>query len=129
MKRGFLGIRSQLVEISPENQKVLQRDQASGLLLAGVEDGSPAASSDLMVGDIIVGFNGQAAKDHDELLGLLSGDVVGQSVPVEVLRGGKRESIEVTVGEREVRDTHGRSFRHHRGRRFWRGPWGWRYRG
>ena len=51
-------------------------------------------------GDVIVGFGGSPVRDHDELLELLRGDRVGQTVPVSVLRGATLETIAVTVQER-----------------------------
>jgi len=125
VKRGFLGIRSQMVELPESSQKALGREQISGLLLAGIEKGSPAASSDLMVGDIVVGFNKQATANYDELLALLNGEVVGKATAVEILRGGNVESVDVTIGAREVQESRGRHSGHHRGRRRWRGHWGW----
>jgi serine protease Do len=66
-----------------------------------VESGSPAEAGGLLVGDIIVGIAGQPVSDPDELFASLSGPVVGVSTPVEVLRGGRQETIAVTIGERK----------------------------
>lgn len=101
VKRGFLGVRSQPVAIPAEAQKALGRTQATGLLLVAVEDGSPAAEGGLMVGDILVAIDGHPVEDHDQLLGHLSGEVVGQPTPIQVLRGGRPGTISVTVGERQ----------------------------
>lgn len=126
IKRGFLGIRSQPVEIPESARKNLKRTQETGLLLIGVETDSPAAEAGLMIGDILVSFNEQVVSTPDELLGLLSGEVVGNPVPVEVLRAGVPETIQVTAAERpqpeaEPRHSHRRRWR---GRRhaFWMGP-------
>src|SRR3990172_2171968 len=54
IQRGFLGVRSQPVPILPAQQSALGRQQASGLLLVGVESGSPAEGGGLLVGDIII---------------------------------------------------------------------------
>jgi S1-C subfamily serine protease len=101
VKRGFLGVRSQPVELDEAQQKALGREQAYGLLLVGIEPDSPAAKAKLMVGDILVGLNDQPAENADELFALLNGDVVGKPTPIEVLRGGKRETLKVTVAERQ----------------------------
>ena len=61
---------------------------------------SAAAKGGLMVGDILVGVAGEAVAHHDELYARLSGDVVGKSTGIDVLRGGKLETVKVTVGER-----------------------------
>lgn len=101
VRRGYLGVRSQGVEIPEAVQKTLKREQATGLLLVGVESGSPAEAAGLMVGDIIVAINGQPVRDHDELFARLSGDVIDKSTPVEVLRGGQPQSINVKIGARQ----------------------------
>lgn len=100
IRRGFLGVRSQPVEIAPAQQSALGRQQASGLLLVGVEAGSPAEAGGLLVGDIIVAIAGQPVSDPDELAASLVGSVVGRLTPIEVLRGGKPTTITVTIGER-----------------------------
>jgi S1-C subfamily serine protease len=100
IKRGYLGIRSQAVEIPAAGQKALKREQASGLLVLSVEKKSPAESGGLMVGDILVGIEGHPVSDHDALFARLSGDVVGKSIPVEVLRGGQPQTLQVEIGAR-----------------------------
>jgi len=100
IKHGYLGIRSQTVNIPADSQKALKRIQETGLLLVGLEDDSPAGKAGLMVGDILVSINGETVEHHDELFARLSGDVAGKSIPIEILRGGKVESIKVEIGER-----------------------------
>ena len=99
IKRGYLGVRSQVVEIPEQARASLERAQASGLLLVGVEPEGPAASA-LMVGDILVGIAGQPVADHDELIARLVGDTVGRPAEVQVLRGGQMQTVSITVGER-----------------------------
>jgi S1-C subfamily serine protease len=101
IKRGYLGIRSQLVELTPDLQKELKRQQETGLLLVSVENGSPAEAGGMIVGDILVGADGQAVADHDALMVRLSGEVVGKPISIEVLRGGKPFTAQVKVGERK----------------------------
>lgn len=100
IKRGYLGIRSQTVNIPAEAKKSLKREQETGLLIVGMEDESPAANAGMMVGDILVGVAGETIEHHDELFTRLSGAVVGKSTAMDILRGGKLESIQVVIGER-----------------------------
>jgi serine protease DegQ len=100
IKRGYLGIRSQTVEIPNASQKSLNREQATGLLIIGVENDSPASKGGLIVGDILVAVAGVPVLHHDELFTRLNGDVVGKSIPIDVLRGGQPQTINVLVGER-----------------------------
>jgi S1-C subfamily serine protease len=124
VKRGYLGVRSQLAEVSAEAQKALGREQASALLVLGIEKDSPAAAAGVIVGDVIVAFNDAHVTDHDDLLVQLNSGVVGKSIEMQVLRGGKPHSLNVTIGENTEPARHGRRGhgpRHH-GRR---GHWGW----
>ncbi|PKN91245.1 MAG: signal protein PDZ [Chloroflexi bacterium HGW-Chloroflexi-6] len=114
IKRGYLGVRSQAVELPAAAQQALQRQQASGLLLVGIDVDTPAGRSELMVGDILVGVAGHPIADHDALFVALSGDVVGRSTPVDVLRGGQPISIAVTIEARPAERRHGHGHGHQR---------------
>jgi serine protease DegQ len=98
IKRGYLGILSQPVRL-PDGQN-LGLTQRGGLLVVGVEDGSPADRGGLIVGDILATLDGQPIEDTDDLLLLLAGDRVGRPVPVKLVRGGEFAEVEITVGER-----------------------------
>jgi S1-C subfamily serine protease len=98
VKRGYLGILSQPVRL-PDGQQI-GLTQKGGLLVVGVEDGSPAGRGGLMIGDILATLDGQPVEDTEDLLVLLSGERVGRSVPVKVVRGGEPRTLDVTVGER-----------------------------
>jgi len=101
VRRGFIGVRSQPVAIAAAQQKALGREQASALLLVGVEDNSPAEKGGLLVGDIIVALAGKPVADPDELLAALVGDVVGKPTHFEILRGGQPLTATITIGERK----------------------------
>ena len=74
------------------------REQA--LLVVGVTGGSPAAAAGVLVGDVLLEFDGQPVESPEELLDLLLGDRVGRAVALKVLRGGAVTEVTVTVGER-----------------------------
>jgi S1-C subfamily serine protease len=101
VKRGYLGVRTQPVEIPEAAGKLLQREQSQGLLVSWLEEGGPAGTSGLLVGDILVAVSGQPVGDPDDLFAALGSDTVGTSIPVQVLRGGRLETVNVTVGERK----------------------------
>lgn len=101
VKRGYLGVRTQPVEIPDAGRQALKREQAQGLLVLWLEEGGPAERSGLLVGDILVAISGQAVGDADDLFSALNSDTVGKSIAVEVLRGGRPETVTVTVGERK----------------------------
>jgi S1-C subfamily serine protease len=101
VKRGYLGVRTQPVEIAEAARQTLQREQNQGLLVVWLEEGGPAEKGGLLVGDILVALNGQAVGDPDDLFSTLNSDTVGKAVAVEVLRGGRPETLQITVGERK----------------------------
>ena len=101
VKRGYLGVRTQPVEIPEGARATLNRDQKTGLLVLWLEDNGPAHSGGLFVGDTIVAVGGTSTSDPDDLFAILSSETVGKPIAVEVLRGGKPETVNVTVGERK----------------------------
>jgi S1-C subfamily serine protease len=101
VKRGYLGVRTQPVELPEAGRQALKHEQSQGLLVLWLEEGGPAETGGLLVGDILVAINGQPVVDADDLFSALSGDTVGKSIAVDILRGGRPETVAVTVGERK----------------------------
>lgn len=100
IKRGYLGIRSQTVDLPSASQEALKRKQGTGLLIVSIEKNSPAAKGGLIVGDILVAVAGNPVLHHDELFSRLNGDVVGKATPIEILRGGQPQVVSIVIGER-----------------------------
>ncbi len=101
VKRGYFGVRTQTVDVPDAAQKSLKREQEQGLLVMWLEENGPAEKAGVLVGDILVGVNGQPVQDPDDLFAALGSDTVGKAAAVEVLRGGKPETVSVTVAERK----------------------------
>ena len=100
LKRGYLGLAGQPVALPEGQQGNGGREHA--LLVVGVTSGSPAAAAGVLVGDVLLEFDGHAVESPEELLDLLLGDRVGQKVTLKVLRGGVSAELTVAVGERPV---------------------------
>jgi len=101
VKRGYLGVRSQPVELSEDAQHALGREQSMGVLVVGVEKNSPASAGGLIVGDILVSLAGSPVSDPDELVSRLSGSIVGNPALVEIIRGGQPKTLTIVIGERQ----------------------------
>jgi serine protease Do len=95
--RGFIGIAVQPVHV-PAAHKTDDRERA--LLVVGVTPGSPADASGLIVGDILLDFAGTRIESTEDLLDRMTGDRVGQKVPVKTLHGGVVRDVEVVVANR-----------------------------
>jgi serine protease DegQ len=98
LKRGYLGIAGQPVSLA-EGQSP-ERERESALLVVAVTSGSPAAAAGVLVGDVMLAFDGKPVQSPEDLLDLLVGDRVGRAVPVRILRGRESVDLSVTVGER-----------------------------
>jgi S1-C subfamily serine protease len=96
-RRGFVGVAVQPVAL-PTSQQPENRTRA--LLVVGVTAGSPADQAGLIVGDVLLAFDGKVTESPEDLLDLLAGNRVGQSVVAHVLRGGAARDVQVTVAER-----------------------------
>lgn len=99
IKRGYLGISSQLVNL-PDSQRA-GRTQEQGLLIVKVDENSPAQKGGLMLGDILVALDGHAINDSEDLQVLLAGDRVDKAIPIDVIRGNTLKTLQVTVGQRK----------------------------
>jgi S1-C subfamily serine protease len=97
-QQGFLGISSTSVNL-PGRQRA-GRAQEYGLLVSGLVPGSPADSAGLLVGDVIVGFEGDVVQAPEQLVMRLRGDRVGKPATLTILRGDAVRDVAVTVGER-----------------------------
>jgi S1-C subfamily serine protease len=97
-KRGYLGLGGQPVEI-PAHQRGSEGRRLA-LLVSAVSEGGPAEAAGVLVGDLLIDFDGQPVESPDDLLALLHGDRVNRDVPVRVLRGGSPVTLTVHVGER-----------------------------
>ena len=70
-----------------------------GALVASIEDGAPAATAGVLVGDLIVELDGVAIDGPDGLRTVL-GDRPGKAVKLVLTRAGQRVELDVTIGSR-----------------------------
>ena len=99
VRRAYLGVGAQPARLPSALEQ--QLGQETGLLLVSIEPGSPAERSNLFLGDTIVTLDGHKVAQMDDLLALLSGERVGKSVVVRIVRGGQVQDVTVVLGERE----------------------------
>ncbi len=95
--RGWLGVSVQ--KLTPELAESLGVDAAHGALVGGVTAKGPAATAGLRAGDVITRYDGKPVADVAALPTLVADTPVGTTVPVEVVRDGARQTLDVTIAK------------------------------
>ena len=101
-RRGWLGVSIQ--PVTDDIAESLSMDEARGALVAGLTDKGPAKNSGILVGDVILNFDGQNIAQMRDLPRIVAETPVGKSVDVVVLRKGKETIVSVTLGRLEDSD-------------------------
>ncbi|WP_461151224.1 S1C family serine protease [Spirosoma pulveris] len=99
VRRGYLGIAGQLINLTERIMQYNQLSGKSGVMVVSVEPDGIADNSSLREGDIVVGFADQPVTSVDDLHRLLTDDTIGRKLPLTVLRANLKTRIFVTPGE------------------------------
>jgi S1-C subfamily serine protease len=97
-RRGYLGLAGQPVHL--HDRKGGDHVDRDALLIVSVSSGSPADAAGLLVGDVLLEFDGEPVESPGGLLVLLDSSRVGRDVSLRILRGGVDQALTVKVGER-----------------------------
>ena len=97
--RPFLGIAMQPIPIPEPARELFPGGAEQTLLVTHVESKAPAAQAGVMVGDVIVSFNGKPVQGVREILHRLRALRIGDTVSLSVLRGGTRLDLTVSVAD------------------------------
>jgi len=96
--RSFLGV--QTVDLTPELREHFGVPRQAGVLVAKIVEDSPAAESDLQVGDIITAVDGDEIVSPSDLARAVGHHESGEVVDLEVWRQGKVRSVSSSLVER-----------------------------
>ncbi|MCE5283512.1 MAG: DegQ family serine endoprotease [Deltaproteobacteria bacterium] len=97
--RGWLGVSVQ--DITEEIAKSMKLKDRSGALVADVFKGDPADKAGLKSGDVVTEVNGKKIKTTHELLMMIAGFRVGETIKMKILRDGQEKELSITVAERK----------------------------
>lgn len=97
VERGFLGVTIQ--QVDDDIAKGLGLESAKGALVASVVKGGPADKAGIRAGDVIVSVGGTAVDHVKELTRMVAEMQPNRDLPIEVLRNGKHETLQVRLGE------------------------------
>jgi S1-C subfamily serine protease len=98
--RAYLGIAGGSRPLPPRLARELE--QAAGVEVVEVVDGSPAAKAGLRPEDLIVSVAGTPVEGADDLQRLMVGELIGERVAASVIREGRRIELELVPVELDV---------------------------
>lgn len=94
--RGYLGVVIQ--NLTPDLAASFDIDSSKGILVAQVSEDSPAAKAGMRQGDVIVAYRGEPVTDTGSFRNRVALTAPGSRVTIEILRGGERQTLHVTIG-------------------------------
>jgi serine protease Do len=100
--RGYLGASLQPVDEDLAPSLGIPKD--SGEIVRSLVPGAPGAQAGLQQGDVIVKVNGQAVTPDQTVSYLIANSTVGSRIPLEIIRNGRRATINVTVAQRPTEE-------------------------
>jgi len=102
VRRAYLGVAGGTRPLPPRLADELGREK--GIEVVEVVAGSPAQRAGIRPGDILVAGGGEPLRDARDLQRLMTGDRVGESVDLTVIRGGSVSTIAAHPVELEAAD-------------------------
>ncbi|MBK7212664.1 MAG: trypsin-like peptidase domain-containing protein [Bacteroidales bacterium] len=99
VKRAQLGVAAQAVTLSQRMVGANKLKTRTGVYIFEILNNPAIRNSALLIGDIIVEFDGQAVSSVDSLHKYLKEEVIGKSVPLTILRQGHSQVVTVVPGE------------------------------
>jgi serine protease Do len=97
LTRGYLGLAVQ--EVTPALARGLAISTPRGVVVGDVAPDSPAARAGLQRGDVITAVDGKPVDDVGRFRNLVAGTAPGTTLKLTLLRAGREQTLDVTVGE------------------------------
>ncbi len=95
--RGRIGVK--IGEVSKDVAAAIGLAKAEGAMVSGVEPDAPADKAGILPGDVILKFNDKSIAKWSDLPRIVGQTKPGISVPIEVWRKGKAQTLNISVGE------------------------------
>jgi serine protease Do len=90
-------------DVTPELASALKLRSPKGAIVTVVRPNSPASDAGLEPNDVILLFNRREITSVRDLTRAVADTAIGSTVPMEVLRDGRRLTVQVRVDRRETR--------------------------
>src|SRR6185437_6941183 len=104
ISRSYIGVAGQNVPIPRRIVRFYQLPVETGVLVVSFEtngEASAAKEAGLLAGDLVVEFDGQPIRGIDDLHRLLTDERIGKRVPVTVIRGVQKLTLELVPREKK----------------------------
>ena len=102
VRRAYIGVTAQTVPVPRRYAVEAGLANRLGVLVTGIEAASPAAAAGLETQDIIIGLGADQIAGIDDLIRLLDGTRIDQTVAIKVLRFGKVIDLAIHPLERRA---------------------------
>ncbi len=99
VERGWLGV--QIQGLTDDLAESLGLSEAKGALVSSIIEDSPAQHAGMLVGDVIITFDGNDVDEMRDLPRIVANTPADSNAKVDVWRNGKVHSLDVKVGESE----------------------------
>jgi len=99
VKRAYLGIAGQLVNLSERMIAANKLEKKTGVYVFEIIADQPAYNNEIRIGDIIVAFEGKPIGTVDDLHKTLNEKLIGHEAILSVLQNGRKTEIKVIPGE------------------------------
>jgi len=103
VRRSWLGVAAGVIALPRRTTHGLGLTVERGVIITGVEPGSPAEKAGLRPRDVIVAFGEAPTPDVDAIHRLLTDEVSGKPAALTVIRGGAKLTIEIVPTEAPAR--------------------------
>jgi len=100
LPKPYIGIRLQPLWLDDATRTKLNRKARSIAAVGGIDSGSPAELAHIELGDLLLTLDGHPAESVNDMARRIASASPGQTIALEVLRGGKPLTINVQIGER-----------------------------
>ena len=98
--RGYLGLGMQPVRLPDTLKNTLNLSEAGGVIVVNIEPNGPAEQSGVLIGDVLVAFDGKPVSDTGDVQAILGSECVGKTISAQIVRGGLSIELAIAVGER-----------------------------
>ena len=102
VRRGYIGVGLQ--DIDEDAAAALGIERNRGELIRSVATGGPAQRAGIRQGDVVISVAGQPVTPDQTLAFLVSQQPIGSRVPLEVIRDGRRQTVNVPIAERPTEE-------------------------